>query len=46
MRRLPISLLIALAAAPASAQGEPLGRLFFTPQQRAALDRERLLGIS
>lgn len=46
MRHLSISLLIALAAAPAWAQSDPLGRLFFTPQQRAALDRERLLGFS
>jgi hypothetical protein len=44
-RHLPV-LLLALAALPAWPQSEPLGRLFFTPQQRAALDRERLLGIS
>ena len=38
-------LLLLLMAAPAlsSAQQEPLGRLFLTPQQRAALDRQRLL---
>ena len=46
MRHLSISFLIVLAAAPAWAQSDPLGRLFFTPQQRAALDRERLLGFS
>ena len=46
MNRLLISLLIALATLPAEAQNEPLGRLFFTPQQRAALDRERLLGLN
>ena len=46
MRRLPAFFLIVLAAAPAWAQSDPLGRLFFTPQQRAALDRERLLGFS
>ena len=44
-RNLPVFLL-ARAALPAWPQSEPLGRLFFTPQQRAALDRERLLGIS
>ena len=46
MRRLSVSFLIVLAAAPAWAQSDPLGRLFFTPQQRAALDRERLLGFN
>ncbi len=46
MKRLLISFLIVLAALPAWAQSEALGRLFFTPQQRAALDRERLLGFS
>jgi hypothetical protein len=42
-RHLP-ALLLALAALPAWPQGEPLGRLFMTPQQRSALDRQRLLG--
>lgn len=47
MRRRRLSvLLLALAALPAWPQSETLGRLFFTPPQRAALDRERLLGIS
>jgi hypothetical protein len=36
--------LLACLALPATAQDETLGRVFFTPQQRAALDRERLLG--
>ena len=46
MRRLLPALLLLLAALPAWPQGEPLGRLFTTPQQRSALDRERLLGQS
>ena len=46
MKRLLISFLISLAALPVWAQSDNLGRLFFTPQQRAALDRERLLGFS
>jgi hypothetical protein len=40
------ALLILFAAQPAFAQEAVLGRLFFTPEQRTALDRERLLGIS
>ena len=44
-RQLP-ALLLLLAALPAWPQSEPLGRLFTTPQQRSALDRERLLGQS
>jgi hypothetical protein len=44
-RVLPIALLL-LASTSALAQSEPLGRLFTTPQQRSALDRERLLGQS
>lgn len=38
------ALLLALSttgAASAQAPSEPLGRLFFTPEQRAALDRQR-----
>ncbi len=46
MKRLLTAFLLALAAWPAWPQNEALGRLFFTPQQRAALDRERLLGFS
>jgi hypothetical protein len=39
---IPIGLLLLLAAAaPASAQQQPLGRLFFTPEQRSALDARR-----
>jgi hypothetical protein len=44
-RHIPV-LLLALGALPAWPQSEPLGRLFFTPPQRAALDRERQLGIN
>ena len=44
-RLLPALLLLA-AATTSLAQDEPLGRLFMTPQQRSALDRERLLGLS
>ena len=40
--RLLLLLLIA-AQNLAWAEQEPLGRLFFTPQQRAALDRQRQL---
>lgn len=39
-------LALSLAAAPAAAQTEPLGRLFYTPEQRSALDRLRLQGRS
>jgi len=34
-------LLLALALAPAPGQAQELGRLFFTPEQRAALDARR-----
>ena len=44
-RQLP-ALLLLLATLPVWSQGESLGRLFTTPQQRSALDRERLLGQS
>ncbi|MGA9394129.1 MAG: hypothetical protein WCA83_08995 [Azonexus sp.] len=44
MKRLLPALLLALAALPAWPQDEPLGRLFMTPQQRSALDRQRQLG--
>lgn len=47
-RALPRPLALALAAclqvataSAALAQSEPLGRLFFTPEQRAELDRQR-----
>lgn len=39
-RPLLLALLLLAAAAPACA-AEPLGRLFFTPEQRAALDARR-----
>lgn len=35
-----------LGAPPAWSQSEPLGRLFFTPQQRTALDHQRRQGLS
>jgi hypothetical protein len=38
------ALLCLIGAMPASAQ-EPLGRLFFTPERRAALERQRQLNI-
>jgi hypothetical protein len=38
-----ILLLVLIVHGAAWAQQEPLGRLFLTPQQRAALDRQRLL---
>ena len=44
--RLLIGLLLVVAASSSPAQNEPLGRLFMTPQQRSALDRERLLGLT
>ena len=40
MRRAALLVLALAGALPASA-AEPLGRLFFTPQQRAALDARR-----
>ena len=39
MKRLLVALL--LSAAPAIAAAQDLGRLFFTPQQRSALDDRR-----
>lgn len=46
--RKAILILALLAAMPPSAiaEGEPLGRLFLTPQQRQELDRQRLQGPS
>jgi hypothetical protein len=46
MRHLPVLFLLLTATLPAWPQNETPGRLFFTPQQRAALDRERALGLS
>jgi hypothetical protein len=46
MKRLPLFFLLLSAALPAWPQSDTLGRLFFTPQQRTALDRERLLGLN
>ena len=45
IRPLLLLLLVALQN-NAGAQQEPLGRLFFTPQQRAALDHQRQLNPS
>lgn len=42
--RVPLAAL-ALALMAASARAEPLGRLFFTPERRAALERQRQLNI-
>lgn len=39
-------LFLVTTLSPAWAQAESLGRLFFTPQQRAALDRQRTLNRS
>ena len=41
-----LALLVCLTQPAVAQQDESLGRLFFTPQQRAAFDRERLLGGS
>lgn len=43
MKRLLLALLLAATATAASA--EPLARLFFTAERRAALERQRLLNI-
>lgn len=40
-----LALLGPALAGPAAAQTEPLGRLFFTPEKRAALERQRQLNI-
>lgn len=37
-----LTVILALLPSLATAQAEPLGRLFFTPEGRAFLDRERL----
>lgn len=43
---LPVALAaLALALTATTAQAEPLGRLFFTPERRAALERQRQLNI-
>ena len=44
-RRLLILAVAALTASPLPAAAEPLGRLFFTPERRAALDRQRQYNI-
>lgn len=43
LMRLSPALMLALLSA--YAQAEPLGRLFFTPERRAALERQRQLNI-
>ena len=40
-----MALLLASAQAPAASAEEALGRLFFTPERREALDRQRQLNI-
>jgi hypothetical protein len=40
-----MALLLAAAQAPAASAEEALGRLFFTPERREALDRQRQLNI-
>lgn len=40
------ALALFLACGPAFAQDAPLGRLFFTPEERAAMDLERLTGVA
>lgn len=44
--RLALLVLAALAALPARAAGEDLGRLFYTPEQRRQLDHLRRLGAA
>lgn len=39
-----VGLFLTLLAAAIPAEGEALGRLFFTPEERAALDRQRQQG--
>lgn len=41
MRRATCLLVLCALSAPCAAQSEQLGRLFFTPEQRAALDARR-----
>jgi len=41
---LQASLVAALATLPSASWGEPIGRLFFTPDERSNLDRARLTG--
>lgn len=46
MRRAPLlAALLCLAGAAQAAAPEPLGRLFLTPERRAALERQRQLNI-
>ena len=45
MKNWIIALLLA-GSLPAWPQSEPLGRLFFTPQQRSLLDRQRMQGMT
>jgi hypothetical protein len=40
-----IAVLLAIALTPAAHAEEALGRLFFTPERRQTLDRQRLLNI-
>lgn len=45
MRPLPLIALVAALLAAGAVRAEPLGRLFFTPERRAALERQRQLNI-
>jgi len=40
-----LALLLAIALSPTVSAEEALGRLFFTPERRQALDRQRLMNI-
>ena len=44
-RRLPLILLAFAATLPARTAAEPLGRLFLTPERRAALERQRQTNV-
>jgi hypothetical protein len=45
MRRTALTIIAAILAASGLAWAEPLGKLFFTPERRAALERQRQLNI-
>lgn len=44
-RQLPLMLLALIAVHPGSAAAEQLGRLFFTPERRAVLERQRQTNV-
>lgn len=45
IRLLPVLLVLAVVAPANAADAAPLGRLFFTPERRAALERQRAFNI-